>query len=138
MPRALPRDASAPIMLPLCEATNSPPTGRSGSAKAALAVSTIRWCRFTRPRLLGPSSRVPDPWTSACSRACFAAPAAPASPKPPASTVMAGMPRRTPSATASTAPSVGSSTKAWSGRSGRSPRLGQAGSPPTVERRATG
>ena len=38
-PRALPRDISAPIMVPECEAKKMRPTGMSGSAKAALAVS---------------------------------------------------------------------------------------------------
>jgi hypothetical protein len=40
-PFCLPRDIRAPIMVPECEATNRRPTGMSGSAKAALAVSIM-------------------------------------------------------------------------------------------------
>ena len=58
-PRALPRDISAPIMVPECEAKKVRPTGMSGSAKAALAVSITPSRRLTTPRLEGPISRMP-------------------------------------------------------------------------------
>ena len=58
-PRALPRDISAPIMVPECEAKNVRPTGMSGSAKAALAVSITPSRRLTTPRLDGPMRRMP-------------------------------------------------------------------------------
>ena len=56
---ALPRDISAPIMVPECEAKKVRPTGMSGSAKAALAVSITPSRRLTTPRLDGPITRMP-------------------------------------------------------------------------------
>ena len=58
-PLALPRDISAPIMVPECEPTKMRPTGMSGSAKAALAVSITPSRRLTTPRLDGPTTRMP-------------------------------------------------------------------------------
>ena len=71
-PLRLPRDINAPIKLPLCEATNSPPTGRSGSAKAALAVSVMPVFRLARPMDDGPSTRNFPRAISACSRSVLA------------------------------------------------------------------
>src|SRR6266545_3269953 len=59
MPRALPRDMSVPMRLPLCEAAKMRPAGRSGSSKAAFAVSMVRVRRSTTPRLDGPTMRRP-------------------------------------------------------------------------------
>src|SRR6266545_1826564 len=51
VPRAFPRDISAPIMLPLWEAAKMRPSGKSFSSKAAFAVSMTRVRKSTTPRL---------------------------------------------------------------------------------------
>ena len=107
-PLALPRDISAPIIVPECEPTKMRPTGMSGSAKAALAVSITPSRRLTTPRLDGPITRMPvSPATSRrrCSRAV---PSAPVSEKPAARMVAIFTPARPHSATASITASVGS------------------------------
>ena len=71
---ALPRDISAPIMVPECEATKMRPTGMSGSAKAALAVSITPSRRLTTPRLDGPISRMPVSAATSRSRCSRATP----------------------------------------------------------------
>ena len=76
MPRALPRETSAPIMLPLCEAAKMRPTGRSASANAALAVSSTLSRRLTTPRLDGPTMRMPVCAQMSLSRASRASPSA--------------------------------------------------------------
>ena len=58
-PRALPRESSAPIRLPLWEAAKMRPAGKSGSSKAAFAVSMALLRRSTTPRLEGPTRRMP-------------------------------------------------------------------------------
>ena len=107
MPRALPRDSSAPIMLPECEAAKMRPTGRSVSSNAALAVSIALARRSTTPRLDGPTRRMPVVAQMSRSRASRAAPSAPVSAKPSASTVATLTPSRPHSSTASIAASVG-------------------------------
>jgi hypothetical protein len=106
MPRAKPRESSAPIMPPLCEAAKMRPAGSGCSSKAALAVS-ITWAhRFTTPRLDGPTMRRPVRAVTSRSCATRAKPSGPASPKPSASTVATFTPSRPHSRTASTAASV--------------------------------
>jgi len=87
VPRALPRDISAPIMLPLCEAAKTRPSGKSFSSKAAFAVSITRVRRSTTPRLEGPTMRMPVRAQVSRRRVSRAMPSAPASAKPSASTV---------------------------------------------------
>ena len=128
-PRARPRDTSAPTMLPLCEATKTLPAGTSGSAKAALAVSTSRVRGLTTPRQLGPRMRMPVCRAMSASCCSRAAPCAPVSEKPLASTETSLTPRRAHSATVSSTVSVGVSTYTWSGTSGRDASEGQAFSP---------
>ncbi len=134
-PRALPRETSAPIMLPLCEATNTLPWGMSGSANAALAVSTRPLRGLTTPRLLGPRMRRPLSRAMACSWRSRSTPSAPDSEKPLARMVTSFTPSRAHSRTVSTTVSVGDSTNTCSGTSGSADRLGQAGSPCTSARR---
>jgi hypothetical protein len=107
-PRALPRDISAPIMVPECEATKMRPTGMPLSAKAALAVSITPSRKFTTPRLDGPTTRIPVAAATSRSRCSRAAPSAPVSEKPAARMVAILTPARPHSATASITPSVGS------------------------------
>ena len=116
-------------MLPLCDATKTLPLGTSGSAKAALAVSTRPLRGWTTPRLLGPRMRRPVERAicrSCCSRC---APSGPDSEKPLAKMVTTPTPSRAHSRTVSSTVPVGESTKTWSGTSGKAARLGQAGSP---------
>ena len=108
--RALPRDSSAPIMVPLCEAAKMRPTGRSFSSKAAFAVSITPSRRLTTPRLEGPTMRRPVLATTSRKRASRASPAGPASAKPSARTVATLTPSRPHSSIASTAASVGVTT----------------------------
>jgi hypothetical protein len=110
MPRALPRDRSAPIMVPECEAAKMRPTGRSGSSKAALAVISAFERRSTTPRLEGPTTRMPVAAQISRRRVTRAAPMSPASVKPSASSVATLTPSRPDSATASTEASVGATT----------------------------
>ena len=106
-PRALPRDISAPIMVPECEAKNVRPTGMSGSAKAALAVSSRPSRRFTTPRLDGPMMRMPVSAATSFRRCSRATPSAPVSEKPAARMVAILTPALPHSATASITASVG-------------------------------
>ena len=110
MPQALPRDKSVPIMPPLCEAAKMPPTGRSGSSKAAFAVSIMPLRRLTMPRLDGPTMRIPVDATISASRASRARPAGPASAKPSVSTVATATPARPHASIAAMTPSAGVTT----------------------------
>ena len=133
-PRALPRETSAPIMLPLCEATNTLPVGRSGSANAALAVKVSPLAGLTTPRLLGPSTRTPVVRQSSCSAASRNTPSGPDSANPLAKTVTSLTPSRAHSFTVSSTLSVGVKTNTCSGTSGKSASVGQACSPCTMGR----
>ena len=83
-PLALPRDISAPIIVPECEATKVRPTGMSGSANAALAVSITPSRRLMTPRLDGPTMRMPVSAATSRRRCSRATPSAPVSEKPAA------------------------------------------------------
>ena len=83
------------------------PAGKSGSSKAAFAVSMALLRRSTTPRLEGPTRRMPVRAQVSRRRLSRASPSAPVSAKPSASTVATLTPRRPHSSTASTAASVG-------------------------------
>ena len=107
MPRAWPRETNVPIRLPLWDSTVHRPVLSVSRAKAAFAVIDRPFHVRTRPRLLGPRTRVPVPATMPTSLRCKAWPASPASAKPSARIEIAPTPCRTQSSTAAIASSVG-------------------------------
>ncbi len=134
-PRAFARVISAPMTLPDWDATNDGPTGRSGSANAALAVSSMPLRGLTTPMLFGPTTRTPYRRATSSSSSSRSRPSGPPSPKPPDSTVTSGTPASPHSRTVSTTRAVSVRTKTWSGTSGSEAMSGQARSPSTVSRR---
>lgn len=113
-PRAMARESSAPIMLPLCDTTLSQP-GRSASAStAALFVIGTPSVTFTRPRQFGPISRSPPSRAMATMRSCLVRPSAPSSAKPALKRVATFTPFATQPAMASGTAADGTMMKAWS------------------------
>ena len=126
-------------MLPDWDTASVLPTSGSGSAKAALAVSISPLRTLTTPRLLGPTTRVPEPAIIDRRVAVSAWPSGPLSVKPSARIVTTDTPSSTHSARMPGTCAVGAITKACSGTSGRARSDGQARSPCTSGRlRLTG
>jgi len=107
MPFDLPRDISAPIIVPECEATQVRPTGMSGSANAAFAVSITPSRMLITPRHDGPTMRMPVSDATSRRRCSRAMPSAPVSEKPAARMLAILMPALPQSRTVSTTASVG-------------------------------